>query len=338
MSRIGAYFRELSQQTAAGWNRFWFTPTDPAALALIRVCSGLMLCYTHAVWALDLEAFFGPRSWLDGGAVTSTHPGSFAWSHLWWCQTPAVLWTVHAAALVVFALFAVGCWSRTTAVLSYLLTVSYANRVPEALFGLDQINGFLAMYLMLGPSGAAYSVDRWRAQRRAGRPLPPAAPSISANIATRLMQLHLCVLYFFAGVSKLQGPAWWDGTAFWGAVANLEYQSIDMTWLVYWPILVNLLTHISVVWEISYSVLVWPRLTRPIVLFLALPLHLGIALCLGMTTFGSIMLVANVAFVSPQFIRSLLDRKQSAAAQAPPFERKVPAPKSLRRSHWAAKV
>ena len=57
--------------------------------------------------------------------------------------------------------------------------------------------------------------------------------------------------------------------------------------------------HLTVAWELSYCVLVWPRLTRPLVLALAVPLHLGIALFLGMITFGLVMLIGNLAFVFP---------------------------------------
>ena len=58
------------------------------------------------------------------------------------------------------------------AVLGYLITVSYANRVGIALFGLDDINAVLALYLAIGPSGAAYSLDRLWARRKAGRRVP----------------------------------------------------------------------------------------------------------------------------------------------------------------------
>ena len=42
--------------------------------------------------------------------------------------------------MVVFALFTLGLFTRVTSILSLLTAVSYANRVPAALFGLDQIN------------------------------------------------------------------------------------------------------------------------------------------------------------------------------------------------------
>ena len=116
----------------------------------------------------------------------------------------------------------------------------------------------------------------------------------------------MCVVYLFAGVGKLLGETWWGGTALWGAFANFEYQTLDMTWLAGFPLLVNLLTQTILVWEVTYCVLVWPRLLRPLVLAMAVPLHLGIGLSMGMMTFGLIMLVGNVAFLPSSFVRSLL--------------------------------
>jgi hypothetical protein len=127
-----------------------------------------------------------------------------------------------------------------------------------------------------------------------------------ANLTIRLIQVHMCIIYMFAGTAKLTGLAWWDGTALWMAVGNLEYQSLDMTWLADWPRLVNVMTHVTIFWELSYSALIWPRLTRPIMLLLAIPLHMGIAICLGMVTFGLVMLIGNLAFVEPSFIRGLV--------------------------------
>ena len=67
--------------------------------------------------------------------------------------------------------------------------------------------------------------------------------------------------------------------------------------------LVAIMTLSSLAWELSYAALVWPKLTRPIVLALAIPVHLGIGMCMGMMTFGLIMLVGNFAFVDPKWIR-----------------------------------
>lgn len=314
MQLIRGYLREASQAGIAGWNRFWFTPADPATLCLIRILAGAMLLYTHAVWTIGLTDFFGPDSWTSPAAARAAMPeGSpYAWSYFWVIKSPATLWLAHIAALVVFALLTLGLFSRVTAVLAYLMAVSYVNRVPGSLFGLDQINCLLAMYLMLGPCGALFSLDRLRVPRAADGSRPPVPPSVAANLALRLIQVHMCIIYFFAAMGKLRGDSWWAGDAMWLSVANLEYQSLDLTWLANYPLLSALTTQMTVYWELFFCVLIWPRLTRPIMLTLAVPVHLGIAFFMGMITFGLIMLVGCLSFVPSWLVRQMLEWKVAA--------------------------
>lgn len=329
LSLVSNYFRNLVLDSWSAWSRFWFTPADPATLSAIRVLAGATLFYTHLVWSIDLEAFFGPNSWVNPRAMPSYYAArsmeeTWAWSHFWGIESTGVLWTVHIAALVVFALLTLGLFSRTMCVLAWLLTVSYAHRAHGALFGLDQINALLAMYLMVGPCGARWSLDRWWRERGRGGQEGAAEvlPSVSANVAIRLLQVHMCVVYFFAGASKLAGTTWWDGTAMWISFACAEYQTFDMTWLADWPMTIAFLTHATVFWELSYCVLVWPKLLRPLVLSLAVVTHVGIGLVLGMMTFGLAMLIGNVAFIPPEMLLRLAGQGRGIA---PPAESNVPA-------------
>jgi|CXWL01.1.fsa_nt_gi hypothetical protein len=303
----------------AGWNRFWFTPSDPHTLALLRMLAGAMLFYTHLVWSKDLIAFLGPHSWIPRAASMELHQGTYAWSHLWYIDSPGILWAQHVVVLIVMAMFMGGLFSRVTSVLAFLLTISYCHRLEGALFGLDQVNAMLAMYLMIGPCGAVYSLDRWLAKRKAGGDLPRPTATTSCNVAIRLIQVHLCIIYLFGGISKMRGEMWWDGTAVWYAISNLEYQSLDVTWLVRYPWLIALLSHVTVIWEASYCFLVWPRATRPIVLGLAVCVHGGIALFLGMITFGTVMIVANMAFLPPLWVEHAMNylTRQTDLARRP---------------------
>lgn len=289
------------------WNRFWFTPDDPALLGLLRVLVGAMVFYTHAVWTLDLEKFFGsgallPRTYrsLLGDGESSLGLPSLLWSHFDWLPGDAWLLPVHLLGLAIIALFTIGLWTRWTGILTALLVISYVNRTTGAQYGLDQINSFLTLYLAIGPSGEFLSVDSWLAQRQ-GRGVT--ARSVLANIAIRLIQVHMCIVYLFAGLGKLQGDTWWNGQAIWGAVANYEYQTLDLTWLAAHLGWVNLLTYGALFWEVSYPFLIWPRLTRPIWLALAIAVHAGIGLAMGMITFGLIMVFGNLSFLDSSSVR-----------------------------------
>lgn len=264
-----------------------------------------MMFYTHLVWGLDLVAFLGPTPWIDVPTARLLNP-PYAWSYLYYVESPALLWTLHVLALAVFALLTVGWCTRVTSILACIVTLSYCHRLVGAQFGLDQVNAMLALYLMLGPAGAVYSVDHWLTSRKAGD-AGTISPDVATNIAIRLMQLHLCVIYLFGGISKLRGPAWWDGSAVWMAFASYEYQSLDMTWMGRMPWAIALMSHLTVFWETFYCVLIWPRWSRPIMLAMAVAVHGGIALSLGMPTFGLAMIIANVAFLPPELVKGVVD-------------------------------
>ena len=102
------------------------------------------------------------------------------------------------------------------------------------------------------------------------------------------------------------GPVGGTVEAIWGAMANSEYQTLDLTWLAASPYLINLITHVSLAWEASYVFLVWPKWTRPVVIGMAFGDHLGIGIAMGMVEFGLIMAIANLVFVSSSLMRRLI--------------------------------
>lgn len=311
--------RAWSGSWIAAWDQFWFTPQRPHTLALIRIATGGMLLYSQAVLALRLDDFLGVNAWVNNDTIAALHRGEFspasaARSYLWLIESPTLLWLHHLLTMLASACLAAGLLTRVTAPIAWFLQLMLIHRLTGTLFGLDQITTMLAMYLMLAPCGAVFSVDAIIRKRLGSavetdpwlrRLFPDDSPSVMAGVATRLAQLHLCVIYLFGGLWKARGTTWWDGTALWFAAANLEYQSANLTWLGRFPTIFSALTHLTVFWEVFYCALVWPRLTRPIVLAMAVAVHGGIALFLGMITFGSMMIVANAIFVPPDWIAKL---------------------------------
>src|SRR5258708_18211861 len=95
--------------------------------------------------------------------------------------------------------------------------------------------------------------------------------------------------------------------AIWGTLASAEFRLIDFTWLAAFPWLLNLLTHGSMAFELGYPVLIWVRPLRPLMLALAVVLHIGISLTApGLTEFALAMIAGNLAFVSGPWLRSLV--------------------------------
>jgi hypothetical protein len=249
-------------------------------------------------------------------AYTYGHPIFSLWFHV---TDPTWMWVCHGAMMGIMFLFTIGFCTRVTGVLTWLSILCYIQRSPTSLFGMDTIMNLLVFYLMIGPSGAALSVDRllsryWQnvRARRAGLAIPESfsspAPSISANFALRLLQLHVCIVYLASGTSKLQGVAWWSGTAVWSTMADFEFSPMryqlymnalyflcEHRWL--WELFMSGTAIFTLIFEIGFAVFVWNRHLRWLMIISAVMLHLGIAIFMGLVTFSLMMLVAVSSFV-----------------------------------------
>jgi predicted DCC family thiol-disulfide oxidoreductase YuxK len=322
LTDLFAYLATLRDAAARGWDRFFFTPADPTPLGLIRVLVGLLLLWSLGVYGLDLRAYLGSDGWADPEVVRHLMAERAPWSWSFWLWVPdGLLRPVWLTCLGVLAVYTVGLWSRATAILAWVIAVSTARRVPVSLYGFDQIITTWAFYLAVcGASGQAVSLDRFLARRRLARaelarrrpdgrwsvPSGGPRPTISANLGLRLIQLHLAFIYGFAGLAKLTGNAWWTGSALEMVLLTPEFRHVDLTWLIAYPLLLNFLTHASLFLELSYPVLVWVPILRPLVLLAMAGLHVGIDLTLGLTEFALAMIAANFAFAPGPWLRSLV--------------------------------
>lgn len=315
---VANWFREL----AIGWDWFWFSPREPQTLAVIRIACGAMLAYVHIVWASLASDFMGPSAWLTGPLIQQLHRGDWAWSWLWAIDNPTVLLLHQAIAILASLLMMVGLCTRWMVPLAWWMTLMVCHRMTGALFGLDQIVVMLSMYLIISSCGSVYSVDAWlRRKKGTSWMRPECRGTVGNNIATRLIQLHLCVIYLFGGLSKMRGEMWYDGSAMWYTAVNYEYQSLDITWLGHWRFAIAALTAVTIFWETFYCALVWPRMTRPIALAMAVLVHGGIAVALGMMTFGCIMIVANFSFIEPATVAGWIGRYAPNLPIRPALER-----------------
>jgi predicted DCC family thiol-disulfide oxidoreductase YuxK len=325
---LTSYLAGLTSAAVKGWNDFFFSPQDPTPVGLMRIAAGLLAFWSLFVFGLDLNDYFGSTGWAEPGVIRA-FGRPLTWS-FWFLVPDGWLRAAWCGCLFILMLFTLGIFSRITAVLSWVIVVSTVHRVPIALFGFDQVLSASLLYLAVtASSGEAVSLDRfvrrWRQARahasivrptrhKEGTRLPigpdlPGVPAAttSANLALRLVQIHVVLIYAMAGLAKLQGPSWWTGMALWKTMTTGEFAGLDFTPLAAWPVLINVLTHSSLLLELLYPVLIWVKILRPLMLAGALMLHLGIAVVSpGLAEFALAMLTANLAFVSGTWLRGLV--------------------------------
>lgn len=299
LQSIRQYFAELAETVGGAWNRWWFTPRDPSSLCALRIAVGLIVVYWLASLTPDLILLFGENGLLPSDVVLHlmrltdpTNPTRYSYLH--WLDAPPALWTAHAVAIGAAVLFTVGLWTRITSVLTLLTFLAYVHRGPMITGILEWLLAFPLFYLCFAPCGAYYSIDAWR--KRDG-----SRPTLSANISTRLLQLHIAIVYFMMGITMLSGPtqSWWFGEAVWYLIARPESRLVDLTWLSEHDYLINFWSHWIVFYELAFAALIWNRWVRPLLLAAGIPHWLLLAAITGQAPFCLAMLALNLAFVSP---------------------------------------
>ena len=151
-------------------------------------------------------------------------------------------------------------------------------------------------YLMLSPLPDRASLD-WRL-----RDLRPTSPEL-LGFWHRVLQLHLCVIYFFSGLTKCLGSGWWDGSNVWRALIRPPFGVIDPEILVRWKDFLALAGILVCLLECGYPFFIWSSRTRKIWLFGVCAIHLVIGVTMGMYLFSLVMIVLNVAAFGPGLFR-----------------------------------
>ena len=120
----------------------------------------------------------------------------------------------------------------------------------------------------------------------------------------RVLQLHLCVIYFFSGFTKSLGSGWWDGSSLWRALIRPPFNIIGPEILMKCKYLFPIAGVTIWVLEVSYPLFVWSSKTRKIWLICICAMHAAIGVTMGMYLFALIMIVLNVAAFGPDFARA----------------------------------
>lgn len=256
-------------------HRFFFSVSfAPGWLSLLRCGTGLLLLLTGLQLWPDFDMLYGAGSIVDHRLLSesegTTLTGFTGRGHL-------------VAYIVCCALLAWGRWARLWAVMLCFLHHQLYFAQPAFTYGFDYIAASALFYCVWFPVGNPAS--RW------------------ATPCLRVLQLHLCVIYFFGGLDKAIGPTWHNGEALWKAMHLPDLAGAwrpDTTLLARHPLVVTLIGWMVIILELAYPVYIWLRRIRPIWLWSIVGVHAGIALFMGLYHFSAIMMMLNVcAFYLP---------------------------------------
>jgi hypothetical protein len=193
------------------WQAFWFPAVPVRRLAVFRI-----VMTTYALFDIWLVSGFISRY----SRVDDEFYNALVLLQPFPRLGPALTSAVHAVLVVSLALALVGCFTRTALWIAAPLYLWWWGTYYS--FGAvhhGRITVVVALFVLaVAPSGGAYSVDSWRARRRAaplGAPASAAGRDELAGWALRVMMVLVVGAYLLAAYSKLRvtGPGWVKGGA-----------------------------------------------------------------------------------------------------------------------------
>ena len=225
---------------------------------------------------LSLESWMIPRfGWFIGLAKQLGIDETTVLSLGWYCLTLGAIFLL------------IGLYSRAAAVASWFLYLCSVKSGGLATYGVDALTTAGLFYLMLSPLPDRLSLDRiWR-QKFVDFQL--------LGFWRRVLQLHLCLIYFFSGLTKALGRDWWNGINLWRSLIRPPFDLIPADILVRFKYVFPVAGVAIFLLEIGYAFLIWRRGIGRVWLIGVLIMHLGIGLTMGMYLFASIMIILNLA-------------------------------------------
>ncbi|HEX4787167.1 MAG TPA: DCC1-like thiol-disulfide oxidoreductase family protein [Actinospica sp.] len=343
----------MGARTAArttAWTRaaYWWTgryalltehPLAARGTAALRIGYGML-------WTLFLLFEFGEReaAWGPGAAWTpalertyEAQTPMFGWVRDWVTSVAGLgdggFQAFYALAIAAGVLFALGWRTRISSLLFCFTVVALENRSPLITDGGDNVLVLMSLFLCFTRCGRHWSLDaRRRAARAAAESAAPGsvpewrlelaavreqAANLVHNGAVLVIAFQVCVIYATAGLTKVQGSMWQDGSAM-GYVLRLHWfqpwPGLD-SWLLGHALVLALIGYVTVFVQVGFPFAVFsPRLKYPSLVLLC-GMHLSIAIVLGLPFFSLFMLVGDAVFLSDRVWRAV-ERRVAGPAYA----------------------
>jgi hypothetical protein len=274
------------------WTRFVRYASEPRFLTgarVFRIIAGVTLLY-------QLLAVYAQRGYLYGPDgvypfdvfVANTDEGA-GFSLYAWSSAPLYFELLYHATLVVAALWALGWRTRVLTPILWALNWSLHARNPVLWDGGDNVVQLALIYAM------AMDLSGGRTKQ------PGPVASMFHNAGVLACALQICLVYGIAGLTKVQGETWQNGTALYYALRGGEFTWPGYSeWIFENGTLLTLLAYGTVAFQISFPFLLFlgrPRL-RLLILAVGLSFHLGIMSFMALVSFGAFMMAVDLMFVT----------------------------------------
>ena len=286
---------ELRKFLSAIWG-FLTLPVSPLPLGIYRCFFGLLALASGTFLGPDILTWFGANGIFSPTLAAQSIGVERLDLFAWFGSSNVMVISIFATFMMSAVLTALGLFSRLAAVMLFITITSLHHRNIYILHSGDTIIRLMSFFLMLAPSGAAFSIDRiWRVYQ--GRESPNHLIGIPPT-AFRLMQIQLCLIYFSTGFWKATGGMWMDGTAVFvvNQIGQFERFPIPSLMRTLW--FSKMMSWYTLGVELGAPFLLWFKETRLFMLAGLIALHAGLEYTMNIQLFQPIVVSIFVLFLT----------------------------------------
>jgi hypothetical protein len=218
----------------------------------------------------------------------------------------AVLSIAWASLFCMGLLLLTGLFCRPATIIAWFLHLCAAESGGLFAYGADNFMTTGLFYLMLSPLPDRYSFDHRLLRTKLGN-------SHFLGFWRRVLQVHLCFVYFVGGLAKCLGSGWWNGANLWRSLTRPPFNLISPDILVRFKYALPVLGISICLIELGYPFFIWRKKTRRFWLVCILAMHAFIGLAMGLYLFALVMIVLNLAAFGIGMSRGQADAAETMA-------------------------
>ena len=197
-----------------------------------------------------------------------------------------IMWIYLLAILCMLA----GFFTRVSIFIVWAIHLMIFNSTEIFSYGVDAFMNILLFYSLLMPLTSRWSLDYILLKKR-----KKAGNSVYESFFVRVLQIHICIAYFFGGVSKLIMPGWLSGNSIWQTLMLPHFKVIDFSFLANHPFITTAIGCIVVTLELFYPLMMCFNKARKPWLIAIISMHVFIGCFMSLPFFGLIMIIFNLA-------------------------------------------
>ncbi len=266
---------------------------SPIPLGLFRILAGSLAFVNLAMVFIDFDVWFTERGLTPEAFAQANHGSIWRLSLLNGVTDERLTLAVYLGTMAAALLTAAGLWTRISSALLFLGVLSLNARNMDILHSGDTLMRAWLFILLISPSGAALSLDRWRRVRRGMEP----AREISLW-PQRMVVLQLAIVYLTTVWHKLLGLHWVDGTALWYTAQLTEFERFPTPPFFNQMPFIAIQTYFALAAEVAMGTLVFWKRARGWVLLGGIALHSGIEYSMNIPLFAAIITAGYVAHLT----------------------------------------